>query len=116
MEKERKLKITNTVFKIIYITIYLTITAFIIYSLVDANIKDIDSESSLKSYPIAYLIVGIIFGAIGYGFILIIGLINMIITSFNKTFPRQTKTMIFSFLTTLLPIITFFLIILISKP
>lgn len=117
MEKEKKLKITNTIFKIIYFTIYLTITGFIIYSLIDSHIQDSSNiNSSISSYPISYIIVGIIFGSISYGFILIMGFINILLATFNKTFTRENKIIILSFLVSLLPIITYFLIILIAKP
>lgn len=117
MNKERKLKIINLIMKIIYFTLLLTITGYIIYSLIDAHIKDLGNiTSSILNYPAAYLVVALIFGAIAYGFLLILGLVNILITTFNKTYPRNIKYIVISFITTLLPIIFYFLIILIAKP
>lgn len=107
--KRKKLKFTNILFKIIYFTMYLTITGFIIYSLIDSHIQDSSNiNSTISSYPISYIIVGIIFGSISYGFILIMGFINILLATFNKTFTRENKIILLSSLVSLLPIITYF--------
>lgn len=88
---------------------YLTITGFIIYSLIDSHIQDSSNiNSTISSYPISYIIVGIIFGSISYGFILIMGFINILLATFNKTFTRENKIILLSSLVSLLPIITYF--------
>ena len=88
---------------------YLTIIGFIIYSLIDSHIQDSSNiNSSISSYPISYIIVGIIFGSFSYGFILIMGFINILLATFNKTFTRENKIILLSSLVSLLPIITYF--------
>lgn len=120
MDLSKKEKITNLVFKIIYFVAYLLITIIIVGSLIKSKISDnqmIETGTTVQiaSYPLTLVFIAIIFGAIFYGCLEILGLINIIIAATRKSYPKKKNIVLRSSISIILPIVTYVLIIVIGS-
>lgn len=115
MYKENKLQ---KIIKIIWIIVYILFTVFQIYSIINGyndsinNIenKNDDSQVIINTMPIVLVFIVIIIGCIGYGALIITGLvgfsITMVIAKKNYSIKEAKSSLISFFIITIIPIIT----------
>lgn len=105
-EKQKKLLVP----RIISAVLYLLVTAFLVYSLIDS----LNSENLSLSIALYLAIIVIIFGSIGYGVCIIFSFVCFIVAiAKRKILAKGTSTYFAIF--TILPVLTEFLIIVICK-
>ena len=100
------------VYKFIYFIIYLLLTAFFVYVLVDEiRIKN-DPSQSLAG--LGFALVVLLIGSIAYGVYSLINLIIMFVSIFNRDSLYYKKNNILTFTMFILPIITEIILVLIG--
>lgn len=111
MESNIKLEKTNKILRIIYIILYSIITLFTIGILIHSKITE--DPSTNIGFAFTYIIFGIIIGAISYGILLILGLVDLIISAVNKNNPKRKKSAFISSILIISSILTYALIVVI---
>ena len=99
------------VYKYIYFIIYLLLTAFFTYILIDSRIS---SDPSQSFAGLGFALVVLVIGSITYGVYSFINLIIMFISIFNKDSLYYKKNNILTFIMFILPIVTEIILVLIG--
>ena len=100
------------VYKLIYFIIYLLLTAFFTYILID-DIR-IKNDPSQSFAGLGFALVVLVIGSITYGVYSFIYLIIMLISIFNKDSLYYKKNNILTFIMFILPIVTEIILVLIG--
>ena len=114
VNRKNKLSLTSEIFKYLVIGLYVLFTGFLVYILVSSYKEEISVKEEMfdgLGFALIFVIFGIIFGGIGYGIIVILSIIGLVISLKDKLNKNRKLNNICFILGIILPIITEILII-----
>lgn len=105
-----KKNLASLIVNLVGIVCYVLATIFFVWTIIDAKIKSNNvAEGGTDLHGLVVIIV-IIYGAIFFGITLIVNLVSMILALLAK--PKKVSRVVLSIVFTILPIITFFALVL----
>lgn len=116
MDTNKRLTKTNKIVRIMLIIFNSLLLCLMLYFLISGHIKDVKESANLSepintNYSLNYVIFVIIGGALTYGILIILGLLDLLIAFLNKKHEKRRKNILISSIFIIIPMFTYILLI-----